>query len=63
VTAQSPEAGTETTPNVTNSAGQPPAKNKAGVAPQPEVKKPAAAPAKTPAAKKPVTVDDLIKDN
>jgi serine/threonine protein kinase len=60
---QAPENGTENSANAANTAGQTPAKNKQGAQPQPEVKKPAAAPAKTPAAKKPVTVDDLIKDN
>jgi serine/threonine protein kinase len=43
--------------------GQPAQRNKQVTDPAAPVKKPVAAPAKTPAAKKPVTVDDLIKDN
>jgi hypothetical protein len=43
--------------------GQTAPRNKPVAEPAAAVKKPAAAPAKTPAAKKPVTVDDLIKDN
>jgi serine/threonine protein kinase len=42
--------------------GQPAPRNKPVVEPAAPAKKPVA-PAKTPAAKKPVTVDDLIKDN
>lgn len=60
--ATTPE-GAPKEPAAGNPTGQPAAKNKPVVQPTPDPKKPAVAPAKTPAAKKPVTVDDLIKDN